>query len=143
MSKFLTALRVLRLEDTSCDGRGTWQLLAPLAYESDLAGRDVIVPPGFKTDFASVPRVPVAFFLTGGLAHEAAVVHDWLYTTHLLERDLADGLLREAAAVCGVASWRCWLMYWGVRLGGARAWNAGTDHDQPPRVQTEIAEAME
>lgn len=121
--KFLTPLRLERLEDVSRDGRGTWRLLAALGYQSDLIGA-VDVPEGFVTDLASVPRLPVAFFLAGGLAHAAAVVHDWLYTTHATDRATADAVFKEAAQACGVSAWRAWLMWLGVRAGGAGAWAA-------------------
>jgi hypothetical protein len=35
MSRFMTKLRIERIEDQSRDGRGTWRLIDPLAYESD------------------------------------------------------------------------------------------------------------
>ena len=44
---FKTKLRLERIEDTSRDGRGTWQLLAPLVYESEVAGRIFVVPEDF------------------------------------------------------------------------------------------------
>jgi len=119
VSKFLTSLRVEELDDSSNDGRGTWRVLSMLAYKSDVAGTVFIVPAGFITDFASVPRIPIAFLLTADTAHQAAVVHDWLYTTHEVARDVADAVLREASIASGVPAWRAWLMWAGVRVGGA------------------------
>lgn len=101
---------------------GQWILAAPLIYQSDIARQTITVPAGFRTDLASVPRVPVAFLLAGDCAREAAVVHDYLYSTHLVDRATADAVLREAAAVTGVPAWRRWLMWAGVRLGGAPHW---------------------
>lgn len=121
--KFTSTLQLERLEDSSRDGRGTWRLLASLGYSSDLIGQ-VTVPAGFVTDLASVPRLPVAFFLAGGLAHAAAVVHDWLYTTHQTDRATADSVFREACQACGVSRWRAYLMWLGVRAGGAGSWGA-------------------
>lgn len=119
MSKFLTPLDVTLLNDSEHDGRGTWRVDSPLIYSSDVAMRSIRVPPGFVTDFASVPRIPVAFFLTADCAHEAAVVHDYLYTYGTLSRAMADSVLLEAMAVSGIPAWRRRLIYWGVRLGGA------------------------
>lgn len=124
MSKFLTPMICEELEDTSHDGRGTWQLQAMLAYQSDVAGKVIIAPKGFVTDLASVPRVPVAFLLAGGTANHAAVIHDWLYTSHEVPRDVADAVLREAALVMGTPAWRAWMMWAGVRVGGSGAWTA-------------------
>ena len=139
--KFTSALQVKRVEDTSRDGRGTWELLAPLCFVSQRIGAG-IVPAGFVTDFASVPRLPVAFFLAGGLAHAAAVVHDWLYTTHSTDRATADAVFQDAAKACGVSPWRAWVMWLGVRAGGASSW-AAAGPEQPPEVAIQIQqEAM-
>lgn len=134
--KFTTALQLERLEDVSRDGRGTWRLLGRLGYSSDLIGQ-VDVPQGFVTDLASVPRLPVAYFLAGGLAHAAAVVHDWLYTTHQTDRATADAVFREACQACGVSAWRAWVMWLGVRAGGASSW-AATGPQQAPEVAIQI-----
>lgn len=120
---FLTPLEVALVDDHSSDGRGTWRLLADLVYLSG-AGQTFSVPAGFVTDFASVPRIPVAFFLAGDSCHEAAVLHDWLYTVHPVDRAGADALLREACEACSVPAWRRWLVWAGVRVGGFHAWTA-------------------
>lgn len=129
--KFLTPLRLERIEDTSSDGRGTWRLMGALIYETELMPSWIIVPEDFVTDLASVPRLPVAFFLAGGLAHAAAVVHDWLYTTHQVDRATADAVFKEAAQACGVSAWRAYLMWLGVRAGGASSWGADGPAQQP------------
>lgn len=131
-SGFLTPLRVEELDDTSHDGRGTWQLLVPLAYQSAILGRVLTVPAGFITDFASVPRwVPVAFALVGDSAHKAAVVHDWLYSSQETSRMLADAVLREAAQATHVPDWRAWMLWTGVRIGGASRWKAPNSPQLP------------
>lgn len=116
MSRFLTPLRAEK------DG-SVWTILQPLIYESDVASQVFIVPEGFVTDFASVPRIPLAFLLTGDSAHEAAVVHDYLYSRDVVPRLLADRVFEEAAKVTGEPGWKSWLMYAGIRLGGWVAWN--------------------
>lgn len=125
MSCFKTRLDVELIDDRSADGRGLWRLVAPLVYVSDLAGV-ITVPADFVTDFASVPRLPLMFLLAGDTSHEAAVVHDYLYSTHIVDRATADAVLREASAVIGVPAWRRWLMWAGVRIGGGGAahWGA-------------------
>jgi hypothetical protein len=97
--------------------------LQPLIYESDVAQRVFIVPAGFTTDLASVPRIPLAFLLTGGTSSEAAVVHDYAYARAIVPRDVADQVFKEAAVVSGEPAWRATLMWAGVRLGGWMAWN--------------------
>jgi hypothetical protein len=119
MSRFLTRC-VLEVADDQDDGK--WILRETLTYLSEVARRTIDVPAGFQTDLASVPRLPLVYLLCGDCAREAAVVHDYLYTTHLVDRATADAVLREASAVTGVPWWRRTLMYWGVRAGGARHW---------------------
>jgi hypothetical protein len=123
MSAFLTPLD-LRDADDKDDGQ--WILAAPLVYQSDVAGLTITVPSGFKTDLASVPRIPIAYELCGDTSSKAAVVHDFLYSTHLVDRATADAVLKEASAVTGVPAWRRWLMWAGVRVGGASHWAIDT-----------------
>jgi hypothetical protein len=120
MSRFVTALQMVAADNTD-DGK--WILTAPLIYQSDVAARTIIVPKGFQTDLASVPRLPVIYLLTGDTASQAAAVHDYLYSTHEVPRDVADAVLREASAVIGVPAWRRWTMWAGVRMFGASHWD--------------------
>ena len=118
MAQFLTPLRVERTDDHK------WRLTAPLEYESDIAGL-IVVPRGFETDFASVPRLPIAFLLAGDTSHHAAVVHDWLYrmgATPAVSRKKADDVFAEAAAVRREPGLRVNLMWAAVRAFGWRSW---------------------
>jgi hypothetical protein len=102
----------------------TWRLNEPVVYQSDVAGQTFTVPAGFVTDLASVPRWPLVYLLAGGTANEASVVHDFLYSTHLVPRAVADAVLKEASLLTGVPKWRAWLMWAGVRIGGGGShWN--------------------
>lgn len=121
MGKFLTALHV----ELIADDPARWRVLKPLVYESSAAGL-LVVPSDFETDFASVPRLPLAFLLAGDTCHRAAVVHDWLYSgAGGLDRAAADAVLREAAADAGEPFWRRWLVWLGVRIGGGGAFQQG------------------
>lgn len=99
-------------------GSDNWRLLAELAFSSEVLNRLIIVPEGFVTDFASVPRLPLAYLLFGNVAREAAVVHDFLYSTGACSRKLADDVFAEASKACNVAAWRRGPMWFGVRLFG-------------------------
>lgn len=112
MSAFLTKLAVEEVID------GSWRLTSPLLYASDHLQKTITVPAGFITDFASVPRLPVAYLLAGGEADEAAVVHDYLYHSHDVPRPDADAVFEEAMAISGQPWWRRKLMWAGVRLFG-------------------------
>lgn len=112
-SAFRTQLETRDLADDR------FELLAPLVYYSEHLQREITVPKGFVTDFASVPRLPVAYLLAGGEANQAAVVHDYLYHSHLVPRADADAVFEEAMGVTGQPWWRCKLMWAGVRMFGA------------------------
>lgn len=116
MARFRTPLIV------EFTGKGTRRLKKSLLYESDIMGGPVCVPRGFETDFASVPRTPILFSLFGDTAHEAAVVHDYLYRTGKAPRKIADQVFLEAMKVSGVWAWRRVPMYWGVRLFGGSSY---------------------
>ena len=114
---FLTGLYVRKIREADSNGRGTWQLLTDLSFLSETYGL-IVVPAGFETDFASVPRVPVAFWLAGATADASAVIHDYLIRhdhaqCRISWRQAAD-VFREAMRAEGVPAWRRWLMHWAV-----------------------------
>lgn len=121
MSAFLKPYDTLDA-DLVKDEPATWRLNRPLVYESDVAGQTFTVPAGFVTDLASTPRIPVVYEIAGGVANMASVIHDFLYTTHPVTREIADAVLREACLLTGVPRWRANLMHLGVRLFGASHW---------------------
>lgn len=119
MGKFLTPLEVRLCSEEANE----WELTSPLIYESLDVGL-IVVPTGFRTNFASVPRLPFIYWVLGGLAIEAAVLHDFLYTEphstgtgRRVTRAEADRVLlntaRESLGYC-----RAWALYAGVRMAG-------------------------
>ena len=124
-AEFLSPLMTEDLEDTS---GGRWKLLSPLCYYSEYlasigADPNIIVPIGFITDFASVPRVPIIFEVFGDICHKAPTVHDFLYTTKPVAREHADKVLREASIISGIPEWKSELMYLAVHEFGGNHWN--------------------
>lgn len=115
MSAFLTPLAIEAADDQDS---GRWILTKALIYQSDIAKQTIIVPRGFQTDLASVPRIPIVYTIVGGVADKAAVVHDYLYSSGIVPRKVADAVLREASEVTGVSWFRRWTMWLGVRIGG-------------------------
>lgn len=117
MSRFDTVLD-MRVADANRDN-GQFILDNPLAYLSDHLGRTVIVPAGFQTDLASVPRLPVIYMLFGNRARQASVVHDYLYGSGEVSRKDADEVFYEAAVATGVPKWAAKAMWTGVRAGAS------------------------
>lgn len=106
-------------------GSYPWELQSRLVFQSDEAGT-IIVPAHYRTDLASVPRIPGIHAWTGGRANMPAVIHDYLYDccTAYMTRRQADRAFLEAMRAIREprrAPTR-WAMYLGVRLGGWRSW---------------------
>jgi hypothetical protein len=104
------------LRTTGADG---WTLVEPLVY---LGRRDrFVVPAGFGTDLATVPRPVLWLVPAAGRYTLAAVLHDWLCTvgiaTGAVTSRQADGLFRRAMREAGVPVLLRWLMWTGVRWG--------------------------
>ena len=116
--KFLTHLLLTPLPD----GRN-WRVESPFAYACAGGQVHFTVPTGFRTDLASIPRLFWNILPPFGKYTEAAVLHDWLYRTHLVSRPQADALLLEAMTLCRVPAWQRVVIYGAVRLFGWSAWH--------------------
>jgi hypothetical protein len=106
-----------------------WVLTSPLTYVSSKYDA-FIVPAGFSTDFASIPRVLwTAVGHPSGLWGPAAVLHDHEYAAGKVTRAEADWLFRDAMEALGVSRARRWTLYLGVRSGGWLAWRRHRSRD--------------
>lgn len=94
------------------DGK-LWEVQESVTYK----GRDgsFVVPPGFRTDFASIPRLVVWLIPRYGIYTRAAILHDFLCSTRPVSRADADGLFRRSMRELGVSVPRRWMMWAGVR----------------------------
>lgn len=123
MSSFTTPLRV-----TPVDGEDNlWELLEEFDYELGAkgSGKRVSCPAGFRTDFASIPRILWAILPPWGKYGKAAVIHDFLctYRYYLDEngnkvsvtRAECDVIFLEAMEVLSVPPFKRKLMYAAVR----------------------------
>ncbi len=112
---------------------GEWVLLANLIYKGN---KDrFVVPKGFKTDFASIPRIFRFIVPKNGSHDAAAIVHDYLYRhqpflpspaplrMQRISRKDADRLFRRIMRELGTNCVRYNLMYAAVRIGGRCTWN--------------------
>ncbi len=119
MASFQGDLVVRLVNDNA---QGLWELMQPLSFQSDVAERIITAPIGHRTDFCSVPRVPFVFDILGDRARKSGAIHDWLYTSHEVSREMADLVLREMLQVDGIGRIEAEEFYLAVRIGGASHW---------------------
>lgn len=101
---------------------GNWVLLDSFGIEVD--GVSIVVPAGFETDGASIPR---ALWRLCGNPMEvprlyAAICHDWLYYAKPCTRKQADCFYRDAQISFGVGRLKAYTEYYALRLFGGSHW---------------------
>jgi hypothetical protein len=118
MSQFTTELKV------SLIGDNLWQLLESFEYHvGEYPSKEIIkVPVGFKTDFASIPRVFWSILSPTGKYGKAAVIHDWCYWSACYNRKQSDKIFLEGMVVLKVSKWKQEVMYRASRQFGGFAW---------------------
>ena len=119
------------LDVTFVDG-AHWTLAHELRWRDDEKHWTIVVPAGFQTDFASVPRGLWNLFPPAGRYAPAAVLHDFLYVRPqvqtdggiwvLVSRGYADSVLRRASGDLGVSRVTRHWMWLGVRAAGWLIW---------------------
>jgi len=85
-------------------------------------GPAVVVPSGFVTDLASIPRVFWSLLPPDGAYTFPAIIHDYLYWTQKHPRAIADSVLRYGMDDLKVSSAVASAIYTAVRVGGESAW---------------------
>ncbi len=87
---------------------------------------EFIVPAGFLTDLASIPRWATPIIPKLGHHLRAAVAHDWLYEhDEGLKRIQCDDLFFDGMKLDGVSRSRRNIMYQAVRIGGENLFGPG------------------
>ncbi len=87
-----------------------WRVVEPVEIDG------VLIPKGFVTDGASVPRMLWWLFPPTGRYMEAALLHDYLLQEH--PRYYADHQFLSSMTRLGVAKWRRQVMFYAVRIFG-------------------------
>lgn len=123
--QFLTRLVTTDIEGSDDEA----QLVLPLAFYSARLRRVIVAPAGFRTDFASIPRVFWRVLRKRGKHDRGAVLHDAGYRGELLDlsgaplalsKDDCDAVFLEAMLARGVRPRIAELMHGAVvRFGGA------------------------
>ena len=94
------------------------RLLEQLRYKS------VIVPAGFESDLATIPRPLWVFFPPFGRYARAAVIHDYIYINmrELMTRKAADKIFKSIMIEDGVGVITRNILYRAVRAAGWWFW---------------------
>ncbi|HUQ20920.1 MAG TPA: DUF1353 domain-containing protein [Gemmatimonadaceae bacterium] len=101
-----------------------WMLESPMIFK---AGKKnpliLIVPRGFVTDYASVPRPLRLLLPREGTYGNAAVLHDYLYWRQDCTREQSDNIMVIAMLEAGVSESTLRAIQLGIRLGGQGSWD--------------------
>lgn len=123
----LRTLASVKGKDATRKDERNYILLEDVIYrivDEDGQGSYVVVPRGFVTDLASIPRIAWPLIGPSGAHAQAAVIHDWLYRdqSQYSRRD-SDAIFLEAMRESGVNQARRWILWLGVRFPvGALVW---------------------
>ena len=110
-------VRLLLIRDTT-DADGEFVLAEDIVIRLgvDLA---ITVPAGTKTDFASIPAAARWLIRREG-TDVAGLVHDHLYRSGRVRRQIADGILYALCRDAGVSPTRCLILFAAVAITGGR-----------------------
>lgn len=127
MSSFTDPLQIQQVDNDET----RWKIIGPFRYwtkgwhigDENNPEECIVVPVGFVTDFASVPKLFWNILPPTGRYGKAAIVHDFLYFTAIVNKDDADSIFLEAMKVLGVAWATRQAMYYAVHWFGNSAWD--------------------
>ncbi|HEX8593859.1 MAG TPA: DUF1353 domain-containing protein [Pseudomonas sp.] len=114
-----------------------WMTTQPVVYSIGSTADRIVIPRGFVTDFASIPKPLWTLGLTPyGQYSRAALIHDYLYWAQGCSRAQSDRLLLIAMKESKVGGFDEFAVYNGVHLGGTHSWqgNAKERASGLPRV---------
>lgn len=100
-----------------------YALTDDLTYDSSDGNMHIVVPKGFVTNLASVPRLFWAVLPPTGRYALPAVIHDYLYWFQPYPKSAADGVLRDAMQQQQVAENKAEIIYQAVHWFGKPAWD--------------------
>ncbi len=121
----ITFINQLQVTYISPNGfKPKWQILSPfiinMLFDRGFTDHEIVIPTGFVTDFGSVPRLPLAYLLSGGIADKSCTLHDYLYSEKKFSRAICDEILLNALETEKVGWFKRHAMYRAVRIFGAK-----------------------
>jgi hypothetical protein len=108
-------------------GSGQFELITPLVYQ--YGDEAIVVPAGFHTDFASIPRLVHPLIPVNGRHRLPAILHDFLYSAGIYSRKQSDIIFLRFMKEQGVRYTRRYAMYNALRMFGWLAWNGHRKND--------------
>lgn len=115
MNRFLTALVY-----KDSPRAGFYLLTALLAFDSERIKMVISADIGFETNFVTGRKLLVVRRIVQDKMNAAAVIHDQLYGSSAVPRDVADAVFRDAMLASDVAAWRAWAAWAAVRAFGSQ-----------------------
>lgn len=118
----------LRLEfDYQGDATRPYVLLEAFHYYTEIGEAEgltrlICIPAGYRTDFASIPRLFWSILPPHGRYGKAAVVHDWLCdeAPHSVDYRTAADIFDEAMQALNVSRWKRVTLAWAVKAFGPK-----------------------
>lgn len=117
-----------------------WMLHSAMVYQiGDDYSLTMMVPKGFVTDFASIPKKFHSIMGSTGPYANASVIHDYLYWLQACSRKQADNIMAIAMQESRVGPYTAKLIHTAVRKAGAGAWSNNQSERQAGLVRTVAA----
>lgn len=117
MSSFTKPLKIIPVIEKGIYNK--WELEESFVYYTE-DGEYIIIPKGYRTDFASVPKMFWSIIPPWGRYGKAAVVHDYLCDIRDRPSEEVHRIFNEAMGVLGVPNPRKWVMYQAVKWFGPK-----------------------
>lgn len=118
-------------EDSDTNRENPYVVLRNITYVHALL-KEIIIREGTLTDLGSIPWLlkTIPGFRPTDPGKRMFLVHDEMYRKQLCERHVADVIMRSGLIADGMPPWQACVCYYGVRLFGGGAYEAGQRKDQ-------------
>lgn len=111
----------LKYPDTQQVAERLWIVEKP--FFAQYGKTQIIIPPGWQTDYGSVPKVCWNVIEPIGQLSTPYILHDWLYCTEMFKRNICDWIFLLAMQDAGASWLKRNTIYSAVRSCGGSVWN--------------------